>query len=89
MGSGEVPLQPGQEGIIELNARRGELEAQVDYEEKISGGVFYHFGSRVDGHYLWYAHLSALYGHGDLIHTRTEDLKIKVFSDWDIRLLDA
>ena len=86
--SGTVPLKPGQSGVVELTASRGEIEAQVDYEQRIQGGVFYHFGKKVDGHYLWYVPLSQLYTtRSDLNQTQTETLNVRVYSEIGNRLV--
>ena len=89
LGSGTVPLEPGQKAVVELSASRGSIKARVDYEQQIRGGVFYHFGKRVDGHYLWYASMSKLYSHSELVKVLTEDLHIRVYSEMAIRLVDA
>ena len=86
-GKGTVPLAPGQRAIVGLNATRGVASAQVDYHQVLNGGVFYHFGRRVEGHYLWYAPLARLYGAHELQVKHTDDLHVKVYSEWDIALL--
>ena len=57
-------LAPGKAVVFDLSATRGRLEAQVDWERDIKGGVFVHYGKRKNGHYFWYIHLSDLYPKG-------------------------
>ena len=83
-GSGSVELEPGEEVIVELTATRGQIEAQVDYLQTLTGGVFYHYGKRVDGHYLWYAPLSKLYSQQELRQVHTEVLKVHMYSNMEI-----
>ena len=85
-GKGAVVLEPGERSFVVLSATRGAIEAMVEYHHAIDGGVFYHFGKRIDGHYLWYARLADLYDAHDLNRTRREALSIDVYSDWDIGL---
>ena len=85
-GSGTVDLEPGQRSIVVLSATRGSMDATVNYDHAISGGVFYHFTTRIDGHYLWYAPFSDLYSHKELHRSRREDLSCDVYSDWQIGL---
>ena len=85
-GSGTVELEPGERSFVVLSATRGAVEADVEYVHAIDGGVFYHFGKRIDGHYLWYARFSDLYNPRELHRTRREKLSIDVYSDWDIGL---
>ena len=85
-GKGSVVLEPGERSYVVLSATRGAVEAMVEYLHQIDGRVFYHFGKRIDGHYLWYAPFSQLYSRGELSRTRRELLSIDVYSDWDIGL---
>ena len=85
-GKGSVNLEPGERSYVVLSATRGAVEAEVVYQHQIDGGVFYHFGKRVDGHYLWYAPFSDLYTREELSRPRRETLSIDVYSDWDIGL---
>ena len=85
-GKGSVNLEPGERSYVVLSATRGAVEAEVVYQHQIDGGVFYHFGKRIDGHYLWYAPFSELYTRAELSRPRHETLSIDVYSDWDIGL---
>ena len=85
-GSGTVELEPGERSIVVLSATRGAIDATVTYEHAISGGVFYHFGDHIDGHYLWYAGFSTLYTHDELHRIRREHLSCDVYSKWQIGL---
>ena len=85
-GSGTVNLEPGQRSIVVLSANRGSLDATVEYNHHIDGGVFYHFTTRIDGHYLWYASFADLYPRDQLSRKRREDLSCDVYSNWQIGL---
>ena len=87
-GAATVPLDSGQKILIKLSATRGQIEAQVDYLQTLSGGVFYHYKKKVDGHYLWYAPFSKLYGRDELRQVQTETLKVKVYSHMKFRFED-
>ena len=85
-GKGSVLLEPGERSFVILSATRGAVEAEVEYAHQIDGGVFYHFGKRIDGHYLWYTPFADLYSREELHRIRRETLSIDVYSDWDIGL---
>ena len=87
-GTGTVTLDSGQRILIKLSASRGQIRAQVDYRQALSGGVFYHYKKKVDGHYLWYAPLTKLYSRKELQQIHTEILKVKVYSHMKIRFED-
>ena len=88
LGRGTVMLDPGESVAVEITATRGKIEAQVDYRQTISGGVFYHYSRRVDGHYLYYVPLGKLYSKQELSQLQTELLKIDAFSNFDILFRD-
>ena len=85
-GSGTVILEPGQRSIVVLSANRGALDAMVDYLHKIDGGVFYHFGKRIDGHFLWYVPFVTLYGEAGVMRQRKVKVSCDVYSNWSIGL---
>ena len=87
-GAATVTLDSGQKILIKLSATRGQIEAQVDYLQSLSGGVFYHYGKKVDGHYLWYAPFTKLYDRKELQQLQTEILKVKVYSHMKFRFED-
>ena len=78
-GSVKALLKPHGAVLFQLSMALGTINAQVTYEARLQGGVFYHYGKRVDGHYLWYVPLSALYGAADLVKEQNESLSVKVY----------
>ena len=89
MASGTVPLHPGQKGVVELSASRGTIKASVNYQQTLSGGVFYHFGKRVDGHYLYYVPLGKLFPTKMLHAIQNETLEIELYSEMGVKLVEA
>lgn len=76
----KTTLAPGESVVLELSLTAGKIEAQVDYRQKLDGGVFYHYKHKCDGHYLWYASLRKLYPAADLQSTQSETLRVNVYS---------
>ena len=78
-GSVKALLKPHEAVLFQLSMALGTVNALVAYEARLQGGVFYHYSKPVNGHYLWYVPLSALYNASDLVKVQDESLNVKVY----------
>lgn len=69
----EVELKPMDATVLVLTLNVGKVVARAEYLTEITGGVFTHFGKRVNGHYLWYVPLHDLYNR-DQLRARSHDI---------------
>ena len=84
----KTTLDPGESVILQLSLTKGDLEAQVDYLRTVSGGVFYRYAKRCDGHYLWYSSLSKLYKPAELREVQSETLRVDAYSHAKVQQID-
>ncbi|KAJ0170433.1 hypothetical protein K1T71_013804 [Dendrolimus kikuchii] len=87
----EIPFEPNQNIMLELQTTKGVMKIQVDYEATLHGSAAVNFSNKKGGHHFWSLDITSLVDAGDLRRSvkSTEVLEVMFHSDAKLVVYDA
>ncbi|XP_050680402.1 spherulin-2A-like [Leptidea sinapis] len=86
----QVLLQPGQSVVAELQATRGALKVQMEYEATLSGALATNYNTPHKGHHFWGLDVNSVMSHAGLERTKmsTQYIEVAFFSNSQVIVYD-